>query len=631
MAEEESNELWQLADKNKDGALDVEEIETMLKQVNVKMTKKQVNAMVQEVAPNRSKVTKAEFALLFDKVKDNRQLKGLFARICDADATKGMDRNAFESFLRNVQGESVSSATTIANASANASAIVDMDAFVRYLSQDEHSLYDYERRRLGTDDMTQPWTHYFVNSSHNTYLTGDQLQSASSTDAYSYALRLGCRCVEMDCWDGPDGEPIIYHGFTLTSKITFKNVVEVIKRDAFVASPYPLVLSLEVHCSLEQQTRMAEILVQVLGDLLVTQPVLDDGRVPSPEQLKHRIIVKGKHALTRQKSSDSLPDDSNNNNDDDEPESPVALQLKAPVKRHKDATHKVAEKLGVLAVHMQARKCKVLADASQTHTGHHVSSFAESKATKFVRKDFINFSKFTSLAFARIYPAGTRVDSSNLCPVAFWQAGCQLAALNYQTFDRNMQINRGFFLQNGNAGYLLKPAYLRNPTDQPSSHSKTSVELTIISGYRFPKPHNDTKGEIVDPYVLAELIVPTLKNSDLVDIEKRKTSTVDDNGWNPTWLDLANLHHHNKPFPHDTATHGHGHKFHFKLGTTDPSLAFLRLAVYDKDFDRDDFLAVAVVPVSCLKKGYRFVRLFGHRGEVLSQAHLFVHVHIKHD
>ena len=144
---------------------------------------------------------------------------------------------------------------------------ISLQAFARYLGGEENGIVPPERLDV-IDDMNQPLSHYFINSSHNTYLTGKggsgrctaetlarcpanavcpvagrlwmlsfllsdlktphlsvgQLTGLSSVEMYRQVLLTGCRCVELDCWKGRphDEEPYITHGFTMTTEIPFK-------------------------------------------------------------------------------------------------------------------------------------------------------------------------------------------------------------------------------------------------------------------------------------------------------------------------------------------------------------------------------------------------------------------------
>ena len=151
-------------------------------------------------------------------------------------------------------------------------------------------------------DMTLPISAYFIASSHNTYLDGPQFGGKSCTAAIRRALEAGVRMVELDCHDGPGSsatdssrgsgggrvsgrsiEPVVRHGNSKSeASIPFSVALREIRRSAFLASTYPLILTLENHCSLRQQAVQVRMLQEHIGDLLA----LPKGSVASSKGLE---------------------------------------------------------------------------------------------------------------------------------------------------------------------------------------------------------------------------------------------------------------------------------------------------------------------------------------------------------
>ncbi|XP_045734410.1 1-phosphatidylinositol 4,5-bisphosphate phosphodiesterase epsilon-1 [Mirounga angustirostris] len=189
--------------------------------------------------------------------------------------------------------------------------LLSFEGFARFLMDKDNFASKNDESQENIKDLQLPLSYYYIESSHNTYLTGHQLKGESSVELYSQVLLQGCRSVELDCWDGDDGMPIIYHGHTLTTKIPFKEVVEAIDRSAFINSDLPIIISIENHCSLPQQRKMAEIFKTVFGEKLVAKFLFesdfsDDPMLPSPDQLRRKVLLKNKKLKAHQTPVDIL-------------------------------------------------------------------------------------------------------------------------------------------------------------------------------------------------------------------------------------------------------------------------------------------------------------------------------------
>ncbi|XP_056099516.1 1-phosphatidylinositol 4,5-bisphosphate phosphodiesterase beta-3 isoform X2 [Rhinichthys klamathensis goyatoka] len=531
---------------------------------------------------------------------------------------------------------------------------ISLMAFAKYLGGDENSVVPSERLDI-IDDMNQPLSHYFINSSHNTYLTVGQLTGLSSVEMYRQVLLTGCRCIELDCWKGrpPDEEPIITHGFTMTTEIPFKEVIEAIAESAFKTSQYPLILSFENHVdSAKQQAKMAEYCRSMFGDALLIDPLdkypLEPGQqLPSPQELMGKILIKNKKkhhhrasnggSIRRKDGTDEqcsplndcpLSDGEVGQNmsnggeklaermakdldirksidgesDEEEEEEPIP-----DPKKHNNTDEGTAysevnatEEMSTLVNYIEPVKFKSFEAACKRNKYFEMSSFVETKGMDTMKNYPGEFVEYNKKQLSRIYPKGTRVDSSNYMPQLFWNVGCQMVALNFQTLDLPMQLNMGVFEYNGHCGYLLKPEFMRR-TDKHFDPFTMDIVDGIVA--------NTVRVKIVSGQFLSDKKASVYVEIDMFGLpadtkRKFRTKTSNNNSLDPIWDDESYVF--NK--------------------VVLPTLASLRLAVYEEN---GKFLGHRILPVSALRPGYHYISLKNELNQPLMLASLLVYTEVR--
>lgn len=523
------------------------------------------------------------------RLKYRTDIKDVYKRI-HLKSTEGLDLDEFLGFLQETQGINVKpkraswvkifikfaakpgSQTPILPDSQDESALrMDFNAFSQFICSKYNNIQSSNGTVSGDASygLDRPLNEYFISSSHNTYLLGRQVAGNSSIEAYIRALQKGCRCIEIDCWDGDDGRPIVSHGRTLTTAVLFADCISVIEEYAFKASPYPVILSLEVHCNAEQQQVMVDILIAKLGDHLIREPLMTNAiSLPSPEELRKKFLVKVKAgqrpkqppltpSRNRERSlsspfsrpqildntsvargpslssppSTSFPDlaeswlagrtsmttTSMSSADDSDDGPRDTSRPKRQTVKHKS---KIITPLGELGVYTQGFTFKSFASL-ESRTYNHVYSVPEGKFAKLTKEaeSKAQLEKHNLRHLMRIYPNWHRIDSTNPDPLMFWRRGVQMVALNWQTYDLGMQMNDAMFASGTDqCGYVLKPNELRSslassvtsldPTSPgPAKIQRKFIRFSVdmISAQQLPRPLRMNADEILDPYIEIEM------------------------------------------------------------------------------------------------------------------------------
>lgn len=603
-----------------------------------------------------------EFTDFVRRLKQRSDIKAIYQKL-KPDYSEGLDLSTFLIFLQDTQLVDVesnraywakafarfarkpgSSSLITMDASDESSLYMDLAAFSAFLSSTYNNIQSIKTAETRLD---RPLNEYFISSSHNTYLLGRQVAGNSSIEAYVRALQRACRCVEIDCWDGQDGRPMVLHGRTMTSSIPFLDCISIIGKHAFEESPYPLILSLEVHCNAEQQQVMVDIMIKEFGERLVREPYMINATIlPSPEDLRHRILVKVKAggdpignspppAGRRERAFSSpfaRPQNLDNSNIPNGPifssqspmspseqssmrvgsmgttsvscttdDSDTAQNLSTARKQPRKRKSKIIKSLGDLGVYARGVKFNDFS-SPESKTYNHIFSFGERKFDALCRDQAgtTQLEKHNMQFLMRIYPSGMRLKSTNPDPLLFWRRGAQMVALNWQTYDLGMQLNDAMFACGTDRfGYVLKPRELRSPDplQGPTTWSSNlegskiprkliRFSVNMISAQQLPQPRGTRPEEalkMLNPYIEIEMFSAEDKAKDVASGDGGQDASARDG--------MSGIGSPHRRRTHVVQSNGYDpifdDTFNLQLATKYPDLVFVRWTVWDSQDGRN--------------------------------------------
>ncbi|KAL2555666.1 Phosphoinositide phospholipase C 2 [Forsythia ovata] len=498
---------------------------------------------------------------------------------------------------------------------------LNIESFFKYLFGDVNPPIN---PKLGVHhDMTAPLSNYFIFTGHNSYLTGNQLSSDCSDVPIIHALRRGVRVIELDIWPNSKKDNVnVLHGRTLTNPVELVRCLRSIKEHAFFASEYPVVITLEDHLTPDLQAKVAEMITQTFGDMLFSPGSECLKEFPSPESLKKKIIISTKPPKEYLEAKEVKARENGSKKGKEEEAWGKEVNFKAKIDDEKDDDleeregdnndeddsklhqNTAPEYKRLIAIHAGKGKGSISDWLRVDPNKVRRISLSEQELEKAVISHGKDIVRFTQRNVLRVYPKGTRFNSSNYNPLVGWMHGAQMVAFNMQGYGRSLWLMHGMFRANGGCGYVKKPDFLvkagpHNEVFDPKVKFpvKTTLRVTVYMGegwyYDFRHTHFDTYSP-PDFYTRVGIAgVPA-------DTIMKKTRILEDN-WIPNWDET----------------------FDFPL--TVPELALLRIEVHEYDMsEKDDFAGQTCLPVSELRKGIRAVPLHTRKGDKYKSVKLLM-------